>query len=143
MALRSLRERALQTVCFEIGGLLIVSPVYAVIFKTPMAESAMLVFVLAVAVMLWSPLYNAVFDLVDLRLSGRVASDRPGGLRVVHALGHEASTLIVTLPLILLLTDLSLAAAIALDLGLSFFYAGYAYVFHILYDRLRPVARSF
>ncbi len=142
MAMRSARERALQTLCFELGGLLIVTPVYAVIFNEDAFGSAVVVLTLAVAVMLWSPVYNTVFDLGDLRMTGRVASERPHWLRIVHAVGHEASTLIVTLPLILWMTDLGLVAALVLDLGLTAFYAGYAYVFHIIYDRLRPVPRN-
>jgi uncharacterized membrane protein len=31
-------------------------------------------------------------------------------------------------------------AALVVDLGLTVVYAGYAYAFHLAYDRLRPVA---
>ncbi len=54
---------------------------------------------LSAAVLVWSPVHNTVFDWLDLRLSGRVASDRPQRWRLVHAASHEATTVIVTLPI--------------------------------------------
>jgi Chlorhexidine efflux transporter len=32
--------------------------------------------------------------------------------------------------------------ALAIDIGLTLFYAVYAYGFHLVYDRLRPVSRA-
>jgi uncharacterized membrane protein len=47
---------------------------------------------------------------------------------------------IVTWPVIVALTDLSWAAALLADIGLTLAYAAWAYVFHHGYDRWRPVA---
>ena len=38
------------------------------------------------------------------------------------------------------LGGLGFAEAISADVGLTLFYAGYAYVFHLGFDSLRPVA---
>ncbi len=140
MALRTFRERVLQTLCYEAGGLLLVAPLYAQIMGRSNAESFFLIAALSVAVMVWSPLHNAAFDMVDLRLSGRVASDRPHRLRVVHALSHEGSTVVVTLPILILLGGHGFWAALAVDFSLTVAYAFYAYLFHIAYDRMRPVS---
>lgn len=139
MGLRSARERALQTISYEAGGLLIATPLYAVAFGASPVESALLVTALAVAVLVWSPLHNTAFDFADLRLSGRVASDRPHRLRVVHAISHEISSVVVTVPIIMWLGGHGFWEAVAIDLGLTVTYVAYAYVFHIIYDRLRPV----
>lgn len=48
--------------------------------------------------------------------------------------------MIVTWPVIVALTDLSWAAALLADIGLTLAYAAWAYVFHHGYDRWRPVA---
>jgi len=141
MALRSARERACQTLAYEIGGLAIAAPLYSLIFGGGAGEGFALVAALALAVMIWSPIHNTVFDWVEWRVAGRVASDRPHRWRVVHAITHEATSLVVTLPVILWLTDHGIVGALLVDLGLTLFYAGYAYVFHLAYDRLRPVAR--
>jgi len=141
MALRSARERACQTLAYEIGGLAIAAPLYSLIFGSGAGEGFALVAALALAVMIWSPIHNTVFDWIEWRMTGRVASDRPHRWRVVHAITHEATSLVVTVPVILWLTDHGIVGALLVDLGLTLFYAGYAYVFHLAYDRLRPVAR--
>lgn len=137
--LRSARERMLQTLAFEAGGLLLVAPLFALATGHGSGESFALVAAVSVAVMLWAALYNTVFDVVEHRLTGRVASDRPHGLRTLHALGLEASAALVTTPLIWALTDLGWWQALAVDLALGAAYAAWGYAFHWGWDRLRPV----
>jgi uncharacterized membrane protein len=92
--------------------------------------------------MIWSPLHNTVFDFIDLRLSGRVASDRPQVLRAVHAVSHEVTAVCVSLPLLIWLGGLSLWDAVFADILLTLFYTAYAYVFHVVFDWIRPVGVS-
>ncbi|MGF1659951.1 MAG: PACE efflux transporter [Rubrimonas sp.] len=140
MALRTFRERVFQTFLYEIGGLALVTPVYSALFDVGAADSLALMAVLSVAVLAWSPLHNAAFDLAEWRLARRVASDRPHGLRVLHAVSHETTTIVVTVPLIMLFGGHGFWEALAIDVGLTVFYAAYAYLFFVAYDRLRPLA---
>ncbi len=142
MALRNFRERVLQTLCYEGGGLLLVVPAYSLIMGRGSGESFLLLAEISVAVMIWSPLYNTIFDLIDLRVTGRVASDRPQGLRLVHATSHEATTVVVTLPILVWFGGHSLWGALAVDFALTVVYSVYAYFFHLAYDWLRPVTRN-
>ncbi len=139
MTLRIPRERLFQTVAFETGGLIMIAPLYALFMGQGSGETLVLFATLSAAVMVWSPLYNTLFDWADLRLSGRLASERPHRWRIVHALLHEVTTVVVTLPLLIWLGGHSWQAALALDLALTLFYAAYAYLFHLAYDHLRPV----
>jgi uncharacterized membrane protein len=141
MSLRSPRERALQTLAFETGGLLVATPLYALIFGAAPAESFLLLAVIAAAELIWTPTHNALFDLAEWRLARRVASDRPHALRVVHAFSCEITAMVVSLPVIMLIGGHGFWAALAIDFGLSALYILYGYVFHLGYDRLRPVAR--
>ena len=141
MSLRSARERLIQTLAYEAGGLLLSVPLVALVGGGTAAEAFALMLTLSIAVMLWSPLHNTLFDWADLRLSGRVASDRPQRWRLVHAASHEATTVVVTLPILMWLGDMGFWAALVTDLGLTLLYTAYAYHFHLLYDRLRPVRR--
>jgi uncharacterized membrane protein len=136
---RSARERALQTLCFEAGGLLLVTPLYALVSGSGAGESLTLIAALALVVMGWAAIYNTAFDVIEQRLTGRVASERPERWRVLHVVGHEASALVVTWPVIVALTGLSWWAALVADLGLTLVYGAYAYGFHRVYDHLRPV----
>lgn len=139
--LRSPRERLVQTLWFEGLGLVLVAPAYAAVSGAPAGESFVLIAALSLAVMLWAALYNTVFDVLERRRTGRVASDRPHGLRTLHAIGLEASSVVVTWPLVWALTPLSWWGALAADLGLAVVYALYGYVFFWAFDRLRPVRR--
>lgn len=137
--LRSTRERVLQTLCFEAGGLLLVTPLVVLAGLGDAAGSLLLVATLAAVVMAWSALFNTAFDLAEARLARRVASARPPRWRTLHALLHEASSVVVTLPVIVLLTGLGWLQALAADVALTLVYAAYAYAFHWFYDRWRPV----
>lgn len=120
--------------------MLLVSPVYAAIFGARLDESLLLFAVIAAVSVVWCPVYNTIFDRMDLRRAGRVASDRPYRWRVVHAISYEASVVVLEVPVIIALGGHGLVEALALDIGLGIFYAGYTYLFHLGFDRLRPVA---
>lgn len=142
MTLRSPHERLLQTIAYEVGGILVATPIYAAVFGQDLGGSAALLAALSVAVMLWTPVHNTLFDWIEWRSTGRLASDRPHRVRLLHALSHEATSLVVTLPLLMGLGGLGLAEALLADLGLTAVYAAYAYLFYWVYDRLRPMRRS-
>lgn len=138
--IRSWRERAAQTLWFEGIGLALVAPLYAWASGSGGGESLLLVATLSLVVMSWAAVYNTLFDLAERRWTGRVASDRPHGLRTVHAVGLEGTAVLLTWPVIWAMTDLSWTAALLADLGLTATYVVYGYAFHWAYDRLRPVA---
>ena len=139
MSLRTFRERILQTIAFEAGGIVLVTPVYALSMGAGVSHAFTILISLSVVAMLWSPLHNTVFDWLDLTLTGRVASDRRQRLRLAHVISHEVTVMVVTLPLLMVLGGHSFKTALMLEIGFSTAYAAYAYVFHIAYDHWRPV----
>ena len=139
LAIRSRRERLIQTLWFEALGLAIVSPLLALFTGATTGASLAVLAVLSAAMMGWSALYNTAFDWVELRLAGRVASNRPHRLRMLHAVFLEVTAALVTWPLIVALTGLVWWEALAADIGLALVYAGYGYGFHLGFDRLHPV----
>ena len=138
-ALRSRRERIVQTLWFEALGLALVSPLFAQFAGGSSAESLLVLAVLSVAVTGWAALYNTVVDRVELRFTGRTASDRPHRWRLVHAIGLEFTAVLLTWPLIVAMTPLGWLEALAADIGLTVVYTVYGYLFHLGFDRLRPV----
>jgi S-adenosylmethionine decarboxylase len=141
MVLRSAGDRILQTLAYEAGGLLIATPLYALIAGQAAQNSMLLIAAVALACMAWAPIHNTLFDIIDFKLTGRVASERPHRLRMLHALSHETSSIIITCPIIMAMGHHSFFEALVVDAGLTALYTAYAYVFHIGYDRLRPIAR--
>lgn len=136
---RSGVERLWQTLLFEAGGLVFAVPLYEAVLGRTSGDALTLMVALSVAVLLWTPLHNAAFDGIEYRLTGRAASDRPHALRLLHAVSHEVTPIVVTLPLILWIGKHSLSDALAVNLGLTLFYVAYAYLFYLIYDRLYPM----
>lgn len=137
--LRDWRERVRQTLWFEGVGLLLVAPAYALLSGRGAGESLGLIAALSLTVTLWAALFNTAFDRLEWRLQRRVASDRPPRWRALHAVLHEATAVAVSCPVIVTLTGLGWLDALLLDLALTAVYTLYAYAFHCVYDRLRPV----
>jgi uncharacterized membrane protein len=135
-------ERAVQTLCYEVGGLLVIAPIWKFATDDSATESAFLLICLSVAVMIWMAAYNTIFDVVEYRVTGLVASIRPHRRRIVHALGLEASSVIVTWPLVMLVTGFTWLEALGAEVGLTLAYAVYSYLYHLGFDRLRPVQQS-
>ncbi|NJO34411.1 MAG: hypothetical protein HC869_16080, partial [Rhodospirillales bacterium] len=123
-------------------ALLIVAPIWHLATGATAADSVILLVCLSMAVMAWMAGYNTVFDLIEARLAGIAASDRPHARRVLHAVGLEVTSALVTWPLIVVVAGLGWLEALVADLGLTIAYAIYGYVFHLGFDRLRPVLRS-
>jgi uncharacterized membrane protein len=140
MPLRTFKERLYQTLAFELGGLVLAAPLYGLIFGQSGAQSLTLLAALSLAVMLWTPIHNTLFDLADFKRTGRSASDRPHGIRILQALSQESTVIVVTLPLVMQIGGHGFKEALLVDLGLTLFYAAYAYLFHIVFDWLRPVS---
>jgi len=137
---RTATERLWQTLAFEAGGLLLAVPIYEAAFGRSSEDAVFLMVILSLVVLIWTPLHNAAFDAVELCMTDRKASDRPHALRVVHAISHEVTPIVVTLPLILWVGQHSPSEALAINLGMTLLYVGYAYVFYLVYDRLYPVS---
>ncbi|MGF1446580.1 MAG: PACE efflux transporter [Pikeienuella sp.] len=139
MTLRSPAERLLQTGLYELGGLLLAAPLYATVTGSGASQSLILAATLSAIAVVWMPLHNALFDLVEYRRTRRTASDRPHGMRLLHAVSLETTTTLATLPAIMVVGGHGFWEALAIDLGLTLLFAGYAYGFHLVYDRLRPI----
>ncbi len=139
MTLRSPRDRLIQTISYEAGALCLSIPLVALVSGGTKGEAFWLMLALSAAELIWSPFHNTVFDWLDLRLSGRLASDRPQRWRMIHAVSHETTSVVVTLPILVWLGGFGFWTALLADVGLTLLFAAYAYVFHILYDWLRPV----
>jgi uncharacterized membrane protein len=136
---RNGRERAVQTLSFEAGGLMIVTPPYAWLTNSDGNESLVLLVTISLMMMAWSALFNTVFDHIEHRATHRVASDRPQGLRVLHTVLMEATAVLLTWPVIAALTGYNWDVALGVDLTLTLAYMVYGYFFHRAYDRVRPV----
>lgn len=139
MTLRSPRERMIQTLSYEICALCLAVPFYALIADRAAGSATVVMLAMMAAEMIWAPLHDTVFDLTDLRLSGRLASDRPKRWRVVHAVSREFTTMIVTLPVLMAFGGHGFWEGFWLDLSLTLMYSIYGFFFYLGFDWVRPM----
>ena len=139
--LRSLSDRLRQIACFEVGGLLLITPPFAWASGVPVSESIGLLALLALIAAIWNGTYNTCFDWFDGRLSGRTADRRPVRLRVMHAIGFETGLLLVSLPIIMWWAGMGFLEALIADIALALAYTCYAFAFNMGYDRLFPIVQ--
>lgn len=134
--MRSTADRIRQAVSFELIGILIVTPLFARVFDHPMGDMGVLVVLGATAATTWNYIFNLVFDHVMNWRRGDIRKTLP--LRVVHAVLFEATLLVLLLPLFAWWLNVSLVAALAMEISFAAFYLVYAFVFTWGYDTLFP-----
>lgn len=140
MEVRGWRERAAQTVAYEVGALVLVTPLWSWATGETARESLGLLVGLSFAAVALQAVYHDAFDRLEWRWHGRRASDRPALMRAGHAVGAELWCVVGTWPLVAWHTGHGWADALVLDLGLTAAYSAYGVLFHWAFDTLRPVA---
>jgi uncharacterized membrane protein len=135
--MRNFTDRLRHAISFEILGLLLVTPLGALVFAIPMEHLGVVTVGSATLAMLWTYGYNWAFDLALLRATG--GTGKTFGLRVLHALLFEAGLLVLLMPFIAWWLEVSLWRALVMDLGFAAFYVVYAFAFNWVYDRVFPV----
>lgn len=135
--MRTVPDRIRHAISFEILGLLLVTPLGALVFHHPMEQIGVIALVGATIATAWNYVYNLGFDHALKRLTGRVQKTMP--MRVLHAVLFELGLLALLLPFVMVYLGVGFWEALVMDIGFALFYMGYAFVFNLGYDRLFPV----
>lgn len=130
---KSLKERALHALLFEIIGVVLFAPLLAWIMGHSLSRMGAMTVMISTAAMLWNMLFNALFDRMRERYRLRLSL----GLRLLHALAFEGGLILVIVPLAAWWLSISLLDAILLDIGLLLLFLPYTLGFNWLYDTLR------
>ncbi len=143
MKIRTTRERIIQTLAYEAGGLAVITPLYGLATGHTTGDAIVLLAAVSITCMAWAAAHNTLFDFIEAHFTGRVASDRPHGMRAIHAFSHETSSILVSTPVIMMIGEYGLWDALLIDIGLTIAYTCYAYFFHMGFDVLRPVQEHY
>jgi uncharacterized membrane protein len=135
--MRSVRDRIRHAICFEVIGLLLVTPLGALAFHMPMEDIGVVSLVSATLATAWNIVYNYIFDLALRRFTGTTRKGRLA--RVGHAILFEVGLLVVLLPFIAWYLGVTVWQALVMDLAFAVFYVVYAFVFNLAYDRVFPL----
>ncbi len=135
--MRTTADRIRHALSFEVIGLMLITPLGALVFHHPIGDIGVVALVGATVATGWNYLYNWLFDHALRRLAGRVQKTMPE--RVLHAILFEIGLLALLLPFVALYLGVSLWEALLIDLSFALFYMVYAFVFNLAYDRLFPL----
>lgn len=141
---KSLYERCLHAVLFEVIALLLCAPVMSLLMGVSFAQAGALTLMMSTVAMVWNIVFNSIFDHLERRWklpaiesSAIVSRGRGLGQRLVHAITFEIGLLVFLVPLAAWWLGVTLMEALALDIGLLLFFLPYTLVFNWCYDKLR------
>ena len=134
-------DRLRYALLFE--GILVAmfSVIAALLFDRSLMSMSALSIALSLVALAINLGYNYLFDRLDVR-NGRIPTERSRNWRIVHALGFEATLVIVNLPLVMWWMGWNVWQALALDIVAMAAIVFYTYFFTLAYDRLFPVEQA-
>lgn len=135
--MRTPADRFRHALSFEIIGILLATPLGALVFHLPAADSAVVVIASATIAMAWNYIFNWGFDRVLQARTGTTLKTLKQ--RILHALLFELGLMAMLMPAIAWYLGISLWQALVMDIAFALFYMGYAFVFNWAYDRIYPL----
>ncbi|MDO5686562.1 MAG: PACE efflux transporter [Neisseria sp.] len=139
MQLQGVKRKVVQAILYETIAVLCVSPILALVFDKNMGSTTALSVVLSTLALVWSMVFNAVFEYWEARQSTR---GRSAARRLLHAVGFEGGLIILFLPIVSLWLDISWQAALSTNMAMFVFFFIYAYVFQWGFDKVFGLPRS-
>lgn len=138
IVIRTGADRLRYALLFE--GILIVLTGIAMSLLTDRSfvDTGGLAVVLSLIALAINFIYNYAFDRYDVR-HGRVPTERSRNWRIVHAVGFEATLVVVNLPVIVWWLDWEIWQALAFDVTAMAAVVVYTYWFTLAYDRIFPI----
>lgn len=132
-------RKIVYAVAFETGGILMGAAVLRLLSGAPAEATLGLAVSGALIALVWSYIFNALFEMWEARQSVRGRSFRR---RTAHALLFEGGLTLIILPATAWFLSVGLARAFVYELGLVLFYLGYAWVFTWAFDRIFGLPES-
>ena len=129
---RTLAERIVHAVGFEVIAIAICAPLAAWVLDKPLFQMGALSILLSTVAMVWNLIYNAVFDTFF-----PVGQKRRMPLRVAHSVGFEGGFILIGLPIAAWVLDITLLQAFMVEIGFFLFFLPYSVMYNWAFDALR------
>ncbi|HKM96166.1 MAG TPA: multidrug/biocide efflux PACE transporter [Buttiauxella sp.] len=128
---RTLAERIVHAVGFEVIAIAICAPLAAWVLDKPLFQMGALSILLSTVAMVWNLIYNAVFDKFF-----PVGQKRRMPLRVAHSVGFEGGFILIGLPIAAWVLDITLLQAFMVEIGFFLFFLPYSVMYNWAFDAL-------
>lgn len=129
-------ERVMHAIVFEVFANILVFIILMAVASAAPAQSGVLTLVSSTVAMAWNYLFNLLFDIAQQRIGFRKSLL----VRSLHAILFEAGLLLVLVPFAAWWLEVTLLAAIQLELGLVLFFLVYTLLFNLAWDLVRDRA---
>lgn len=129
----SVKERIFHALCYEVIGIIIFTPIVAMLMDLDLLHTGVLTAAISALAMLWNMLFNAIFDGWAARMNWA----RTVKIRILHALLFEGGLIVVIVPMAAWWLKTSLWQAFWLDIGFLLAFLPYTYIYNWSYDHLR------
>jgi uncharacterized membrane protein len=130
---KSLKERALHALLFELIGVLMFAPGLAWVLGQSIGKMGAMTVMISTVAMLWNMVFNAAFDRLRTRLGFALNLKA----RALHAISFEVGLVFMVVPMVAWWLSISLLEAFVLDIGLLLLFLPYTMLFNLAYDRIR------
>ncbi len=130
---KSLKERALHALLFEVIGVLLFAPGLAWVLGQSLGKMGAMTVMISTVAMFWNMVFNAGFD----RLRARLGFALGVKARALHAIAFETGLIVAVVPLAAWWLSISLWEAFLLDIGLLLLFLPYTMLFNMAYDKVR------
>lgn len=131
--LQGLRRRVIYVTLYELIAIVVVTAGLAWLTEQGAGHSGVVAVATSAIAVLWSLLFNGAFEHWESRQTVRGRNVRR---RIAHAVGFEGGLVVILVPLLAWWFGVSLWQAFMMDLALTIFFLGYAFVFHWVFDQL-------
>ncbi|WJV63342.1 multidrug/biocide efflux PACE transporter [Pectobacteriaceae bacterium CE70] len=130
---KTLCERMVHAVGFEVVAMLICAPASSILLDRPLFDTGLLSMMLSSVAMIWNVIYNRLFD----RLWPVSRIKRRLSIRISHAVGFECGFIVIGLPLAAGMLNITLWQAFLIEMGFFLFFLPYTVTYNWVYDTLR------
>lgn len=130
-------RRVIYVVSYELVAILLTTLILVVLGFGGGSSGAIAVISSTVAV-IWNYLWTTIFETWENRQASQTRTLRR---RIVYAVGFEGGLVVILVPILAWVLDVSLWHALRLEAGLLIFFLAYTFVFAWLFDRIWPPKR--
>lgn len=129
----SIYERIFHAVLFEVLAIILTVIGLYLFTEHALNKLSSIVILISLIAMLWNLIFNWIFDYFysDSR------ETRGFKIRALHVILFEGGLLLMTLPLVAYILNISLWQAFILDFAMTIFIMIYTFIFNYIYDHTR------
>ncbi|MES2499381.1 MAG: PACE efflux transporter [Pseudomonadota bacterium] len=132
-------RRVIQALLYEIGAILLTSPIIGLAFDAPASSALTLAAIMSTIALAWNYVFNAIFEQWESR---QIIKGRSIWRRLAHGIGFEGGLVMMLVPLMGFWLDISFVDAFIAEIGLLLMFFVYAITFTWAFDKIFGLPES-